>query len=235
MAVDRAEVAGGRWGDHNAERRRAVIAAYIELIEESEPGADIPLQLIADRAGLKRSVVYRHFSDRGDLDAKTREFAVDSVVELVMPDFDPAESLWDTVFRIVDTYVGWVSVHARLHDWVERGPGSGDLAGRAVVTGTKAAIGQRVSDLFTMAAAVVDLEHAGIDAASFGIVSLVDGAVTRWLDTRPPGLDAAEVTRVLTDSIWYLVDGHARSRGFVVDPNLPIAELLAAPPARFDA
>ncbi|MFF2553750.1 TetR/AcrR family transcriptional regulator [Nocardia sp. NPDC058058] len=234
MAADRAEVSGGRWGDHNTERRRAIIAAYIELIEESEPGAEIPLQLIADRAGVKRSVVYRHFGDRGDLDAKTREFAVEGVVDQMMPDFDPAESLRDTIFRIVDTYVGWVTVHERLHDWIERGPGSADPAGKAVVTGTKAAIALRVAQLFTLAAGVVDQHHPGIDPAAFAIVSLVDGGVTRWLDTRPEDLDAAELTRLLADSIWMLFDGLARSRGFAVDPDRPIIELMADPPVQFE-
>ncbi|WP_306364686.1 TetR/AcrR family transcriptional regulator [Nocardia sp. CC227C] len=234
MVVDAAEVTGGRWGGHNAERRRAIIDAAIALIEESEPGEEIPLQLIADRAGVKRSVIYRHFSDRRELDAKIREFAVHGVVELVMPDFDPAESLRGTVFRIIDTYVGWVSRHERLHAWIERGPGSGDPTGRALVGGTKAAVAQRVSELFTLAAGVVGLDHPGIDTASYGVLSLVDGAVTRWLETRPAGLEAADVTRLLADSIWYLFDGHARSRGFVIDPDRPIAELLADPPARVE-
>ncbi|MGW2662713.1 TetR/AcrR family transcriptional regulator [Nocardia tengchongensis] len=234
MAADRAEATGGRWGDHNTERRRAIIAAYVELIEESPPGADIPLQVIADRAGVKRSVIYRHFSDRGELDARTREFAVEQVVDLVMPDFDPEEGLRATVVRIIGTYVGWVSVHARLHGWIERGPGSGDPAGQAVVAGTKAAIAERVAQLFTMAASVVGQQHSGIDPAAFAIVSLVDGGVTRWLETRPADLDEAELTRLLSDAIWALFDAMARARGFVVDPERPIAELLADPPARLD-
>ncbi|MFI6871236.1 TetR/AcrR family transcriptional regulator [Nocardia sp. NPDC050406] len=232
MVVDRAEVSGGRWGDHNAERRRAIITATIELIEEADAGEEIALALIADRAGVKRSVIYRHFADRKELDAKTREFAVERVIDMVMPTFDPAESLRGTIFRIVATYVGWVSDHARLHAWIERGPGSADAAGKAVVVGTKAAVAQRIADLFTLAAGVVGETHPGIDVASFGVVSLVDGVVTRWLDTRPPGVDAAEVTRLLTDSIWFMFDGHARARGYVIDPDRPIADLMADPPAR---
>ncbi|AYF76038.1 TetR/AcrR family transcriptional regulator [Nocardia yunnanensis] len=235
IVVDRAEATGGRWGEHNTERRRAIIAAYVELIEESQPGADIPLQVIADRAGVKRSVVYRHFDDRGDLDAKTREFAVEQVVDLVMPDFDPAESLRGTIFRIVATYVGWVSVHARLHGWIERGPGSGDPAGKAVVGGTKAAVAERVAQLFTLAASVVGQQHPGIDPAAFAIVSLVDGGVTRWLETRPADLDETELTRLLADSIWALFDAMARARGFVVNPDRPIAELMADPPVRLES
>lgn len=231
MVADRSEVvAGGRWGDHNAERRRAIIAANIELIEESEPGEEISLQLIADRAGVKRSVIYRHFTDRRELDAKTREFAVEGVVELVMPELDPRESLRGTFFRFIDTYVGWVSRHVRLHSWIERGPGSADPAGKAVVVGTKAAIAERVAELFGIALSVVGQTHSGVDAAAFGVVSMVDGVVTRWLDTTPPGLDAAEVTELLTDSIWFIFDGHARSWGFVIDPDQPIVDLMADPP-----
>ncbi|MBF6101508.1 TetR/AcrR family transcriptional regulator [Nocardia cyriacigeorgica] len=226
MVSQRAEVGGGRWGDHNSERRRAIMEALIALIEESEPGAEIPLQLIAERAGIRRSVVYRHFADRQDLDDKTREYVVESSIDQVMPTLDLDDSLHQTLFRIIDTYVRLVAARPRLHLWVEQGPGSHDPAGIAVVGGTKLAVSQRITDLFTMATTLLGIEEPGLEVAAFSVVSMVDGAVTRWLQTEPPGVDAAEVTRLLTESLWYLIDGHARARGVSVDPHRPLRELL---------
>ncbi len=203
------------------------MSALLELIEECEPGVEIPLQAIADRAGVKRSVIYRHFADRRDLDARTREFVVESYVDEVMPTLDPADSLRATIFRLIDTYVRLVAAHPRTHEWIERGPGSSDPSGQAIVTGTKAAIAKRISYLFETGAAAVGYSDPGIEVAAFAIVSMVDGAVTRWLHTRPEGWDEDGVSRMLTESLWFLVDGHARTRGITVDPDRPLGELLA--------
>ncbi len=218
---------GGRWGEHNAERRRAIMSALLELIEECEPGVEIPLQAIADRAGVKRSVIYRHFADRRDLDARTREFVVESYVDEVMPTLDPAESLRATIFRLIDTYVRLVAAHPRTHEWIERGPGSSDPSGQAIVTGTKAAIAKRIAFFFETGAAALGHSDPGIEVAAFAIVSMVDGAVTRWLQTRPAGWDVEGVSAMLTDSIRFLVDGHLRARGIEIDPDMPLNDLLA--------
>ncbi|MET9490590.1 TetR/AcrR family transcriptional regulator [Nocardia sp. NPDC006630] len=222
-----AKVPGGRWGDHNAERRRVIMDALIELIEECEPGTDIPLQAIADRAGVKRSVIYRHFIDRKDLDARTREYAVESHADEVMPTLDPEDTLRETIFRSIDVYVTLVAATPRLHEWIERGPGSNEPNGQAIVTGTKAAVAERIASLFETAAAVLGQTDPGIGVAAFSIVSMVDGAVTRWLHTRPEGWGAADMSRMLTESIVFLVDGHARARGLQVDPDIPVGELLS--------
>lgn len=226
MVSEQAELQGGRWGDHNLERRRAIMEALIALIEESEPGTDVPLQLIAERAGIRRSVIYRHFTDRKDLDAKTREFAVESNVEQLMPTLDMSESLYDTIFRIIGPYVALVEARPRLHEWVEHGPGSHDPAGLAVVVGTKAAIAERIATLFAMSMAILGIDEPGIEIAAFSVVSMVDGAVTRWVRTEPREMSAADVSRLLTDSVSFMIDGHARAHGVVIDPQLPLHELL---------
>ena len=57
-----------RWDKHNQERRQVILDAAIAVVEAGEPGAEFHVQQIADRAGLSRTVVYRHFADRADLD-----------------------------------------------------------------------------------------------------------------------------------------------------------------------
>ncbi|MEV6278140.1 TetR/AcrR family transcriptional regulator [Nocardia sp. NPDC051832] len=227
MVVRRVEASGGRWGEHNAERRRAIMDALVELIEESEPGTEIPLQDIADRAGLKRSVIYRHFADRKDLDAKTREYLVESYIGTVMPTLDPGDTLRETVFRAVHTYVTLVAAHPRLHRWVEHGPGSHDPSGVIVVAGTKEAVAQRISALFMPAAALFGQADPAIDLAAYAVVSMVDGTVTRWLRTGPAEWDAGSVSRALTDSMLMVLAGQAQLRGISVDVDVPIADLLA--------
>ncbi|MFC7450793.1 TetR/AcrR family transcriptional regulator [Rhodococcus daqingensis] len=228
MAVGATDAGGGRWGDHNAERRRQILEAAIAVIGESPPGADIPVQLIADRAGVKRSVIYRHFADRQDLDHRIREFAVQQATAQLVPALSLEGSLEDAIFHVVDTYVRMVAANPRMHEWIERGPGSEAPSGQALVAGTKAAIATQLGEMVTLVAAMLGQSDPAIDSGAFGVVSMVDGMVTRWLDTSPSGLDAARLADLLTSSIWYLIDGHARARGVVLDPKAQIADLLGA-------
>ncbi|MFI1911832.1 TetR/AcrR family transcriptional regulator [Nocardia sp. NPDC020380] len=227
MTVQGRAMAGGRWGEHNAERRRVILEAAVALIEEAEPGSEIPLQAIADRAGVKRSVIYRHFADRPDLDAQIREFAATDALEEVTSNLVLEGTLEEVIFRVIDTYVRMVLERPRLHAWIERGPGSGSPSGHAVITGTKAAVAEHIASVFTVAAALLGKEHPGIDVGAATVVSMVDGGIARWLETRPPGLDATQLTEQLASSIWYLIDGHARALGIELDRERPISELLA--------
>ncbi|MGX1773726.1 TetR/AcrR family transcriptional regulator [Nocardia brasiliensis] len=218
---------GGRWGEHNAERRRVILEAAVAVIEDPESGPEIALQEIADRAGVKRSVIYRHFADRTDLDARTREFAVLGVADELISGLNLDGSMDEVIYRTIEKFVGWVSAHAKLHEWIEQGPGSHDPSGQEVVTGTKAAIAERVGAMFRVAMALLEAEDdPALDAMVFGVVAMIDGAVTRWVRTRPEGVAAAELARTLTTTIVFIVDGHARARGIEIDSHRPLNDLL---------
>src|SRR5689334_12540491 len=62
-----------RWLAHNQARRRVIIDAAVRVLERAEPGEDIQVQLIAEEAGLARTVLYRHFHDRVDLDLAVQQ------------------------------------------------------------------------------------------------------------------------------------------------------------------
>lgn len=58
-----------RWEQHNAERRGHILQAAVALLEESPPGAEISMVRIAERAGVAKSVMYRQFAGKDELDA----------------------------------------------------------------------------------------------------------------------------------------------------------------------
>lgn len=217
----------GRWADRNAERQRAVIEALIELVEESEPRAEISFQDIADRAGISRTVLYRHFSDRMDLDNQAREHVVEMYLDAVMPVLDPAETVRETVSIAVNNYVNLVAEHPRLYQWMELASHEGFTGSTAVIS-AKDAIARQISSFITPIAALLGQTDPGLDVAVFAMVSMIDGAVTRWLRDTPEGWDAAGVARMLTDSFLILLEGHARLRGVTIDVDVPIDDLVAS-------
>lgn len=217
----------GRWGDRNAGRQRVLIEALIALVEESEPGVDISFQDIADRAGISRSVIYRHFSNRKDLDTKAREHVIANYLDSIMPTLDPAETVRETVTVAVDTYVSLAAEHPRLYQWVELAAAE-DVGGANAVMTARDAIAQQISALIVPAAAVFGESDPGIEIGVFAVVSMIDGAVTRWLRDRPEGWDAPAVARTLIGTLLILLDGHARLRGITLDVDVPIGELLAS-------
>ena len=56
-----------RWKAHNAERRKRIVTAAIRVIEAAAPDAELSVQKVADKAGLVRTVIYRHFDGKPEL------------------------------------------------------------------------------------------------------------------------------------------------------------------------
>jgi AcrR family transcriptional regulator len=220
-----------RWDQHKLERRVAILDAAVAVLEEEPNASEIHVQKIAERAGLMRTVVYRHFTDRADLDRAVQARILDMLRVELAPEVKLSGSINDIIMRIVKTYVGWAAAHPALHRiaQLERegdaGPNELQLAIQQIA--------DQVSGLFTLGAEVVgvqlsDDDRDALDPMIFGLVGQALGTVRYWL-SRPEQVPGAEVlARLMSDSIWFLVDGHARARGAVLDPSVPLDDLVAA-------
>lgn len=216
-----------RWDRHNQERRQQILDAAIAVIEAGEPGAELHVQQIADRAGLSRTVVYRYFSDRGDLDRAVRAEILDGLWAQLLPSVTLDGTIPQIVERIVASYVGWAVAHPALHRVAE---GSGD--GDGALQQGLAHIAAQVCELITTAVEILDLEitdeeRAAIDPLVFGLVGAVFGAVRRWM-AREERLPAApKLVELVTRSVWFILEGHGRALGIELDPAQPVEEMLA--------
>src|ERR671929_1008618 len=96
-----------RRAQHQAETRRRIVEAMVELHQEIGP-ARTTISAIADRAGVERLTVYRHFPDeRSMFEACTTHYAT----EVPQPDpaawaetQDPAERLRQALLEFYDYY-----------------------------------------------------------------------------------------------------------------------------------
>lgn len=219
-----------RWNQHNAARRSQILDAAIELIEEHPPGTEIRVQEIADRAGLVRTVVYRHFDGRGDLDRAIQQHAVDKVREAVQSGVRAEGSIEEIIGRVVGGLVEWASTHPHLYLLAERDLGD-DQPGELLVM--VRAIASNVASLITMAAGLfgVSLDKVqtlNLDLFTFGLVGQVRGTVNHWIRMADDAVSPRQLTTLLTDAIWFQIDGFARTVGLDLDRDVTLDALVAA-------
>src|SRR6201990_1651910 len=110
-----------RGDSHNAARRQVILYAAIAVLADAEPGREVHVQQIADRAGLSRTVVYRHFADRADLDAAVQGRALELLRGQLVRALAFEGTPVDIIRRIVSAYVGWASEHPSLHEFAQQG------------------------------------------------------------------------------------------------------------------
>jgi AcrR family transcriptional regulator len=68
-----------RWDSHRVERRAQVVEAALEVL--GEVGPEFGVEEVAERAGITKPVIYRHFTDRAGLVAAMGEWATASLLD----------------------------------------------------------------------------------------------------------------------------------------------------------
>jgi len=219
-----------RWEEHKRERRAKIIQAAIEVTEEHPPATDIHVHLIAKRAGIGRPAVYRHFEDRADLDRAVQKRALEMLYEAVaLPDaFDG--SVHEVIHRAIGRYVEWAHAHRALHRLAVRElPGRIDNPLRNAIRGMSVSMRPvLLGGAEAIGAELDEDDEAVVDLVVFGTASQIVSAVRLWLargDDRKPSPQAL-ATR-LAEVLWYQLDGMARKRGAVLDPDLPFSEIMS--------
>lgn len=216
-----------RWQRHNDDRRRRIVSAAIDLIEAE--GTHVSLQAIGERAGLSRSVVYRHFADRRELDIAVQIHVLEELWAELLPSVELRGSIRTTIERAVGVYVGWAVAHPRLHqlaDYDTAADGYGPL--QQGIDMIAARIAEVVLTAFNLAGAEVSAtDKAASDPLIYGLVGMIFGTVRRWVHLGEQVPDADHMVSLLSESTWALIDLRARAYGLALDPDVPLAELVS--------
>ncbi|WP_194832056.1 TetR/AcrR family transcriptional regulator [Nocardia sp. XZ_19_369] len=231
MRSHRRRSGGQRWDEHNSTRQAQILAAAVALIEEHGPTAEVSIQQIAERAGLARSVVYRQFDNREDLDARVREYILDHYVAEVEALFvlDPTKTAEELFHEIMRRVVSWAAEHPNLYQFGQNGPVHGHAAGETSLTIGRHRVAESLWQQFSSWTTMLAIDVAPYRPLVYGLVGLVEGIVTQYIGT-PPGAerpDQETIARMLTSSAWHLFAGHAADRGYHFDRSANIAETLA--------
>ncbi|MGW5452354.1 TetR/AcrR family transcriptional regulator [Nocardia sp. NPDC003979] len=216
-----------RWQPHNDSRRERIVQAAIELIEQAPPGVEVPIVQIAEHAGLAKSVVYRQFAGRDELDRRIRSDITDRFVGDIEDALDIGDgSIHQILVRTVDAVVTWVTEHPRLHEFLRTGPSEADPDVDAM-SSLIATLAASTRALVTGLAGVVGVADDGsADAMTFAIVSMTEATVTRWANDPAPVLSRQQLIEEVASYAWHVVDGVARRHGLTLDAEQPLTTVI---------
>ncbi|NEB74560.1 TetR/AcrR family transcriptional regulator [Streptomyces sp. SID14478] len=210
-----------RWGEHKAQRQVELVDAAVALIEEE--GAPFRVQRLAERVGLPRSVLYRHFKDRASLDELVRRRVVESFVKRMEPTLTFEGTVEEAVHRVVGAHLDWVARHPRLYAYMgvsEHAMGDGSL-----VADTKTGIALMLSERFGDVLKALGVGEAPIRSVAVGIVGFVDTAVNQWVHDPAREQSEAELRAMLCRSVWAVLDATLRDLGVELSPQQRVADL----------
>jgi AcrR family transcriptional regulator len=221
-----------RWDQHKEERRQQIIDAAIAVVEESGPGVEVHVQQIAQRAGLSRTVVYRHFEDRADLDRAVQATILNSLWAELMPEITLDGTVPQIIERAVGTYVRWAVAHPALHRLADHDAASGGRADGSqgpLEEGLERLAG-RIAEIVYLGAIALggtlgEQERASLDPLAYGMVGAVFSSVRRWLAHPDPTLTPDAVIRLISQTLWFGIAGHARTFGVEIDPDRPVQDI----------
>jgi AcrR family transcriptional regulator len=195
-------------------RREHILKAARAAIDEL--GSDALTSQIAERAGLARPNVYRHFSSKDDLDLAVAQSAYQELRGEVQTRLGLCGRPLEVIRAPIEAQVSWADRHPNVYRFViERG---------YQWTSRRRTVEQVAfaAEILTAAAGYLPRFVANRDAAEAVVTALgglIDASILRWLCNRTE--TRAQLIDRLTNYTWVIIDDYLRSLGVCVDPTVP--------------
>ncbi len=191
-----------RWDEHRRARREQLVAATVAAVGQHGPG--VGMEEIAAAAGTSKTVVYRHFADRGELHLAVCARVAEQLLEALRTAITGTDKPRQMVAAAIDTYLAFIEADPELYRFVVHAP-TGDPSADPIA-GLSELVGEQATALVALA-----LERAGRPTAAagpwgHGLVGLVRSAADRWLSSSD-AMPRAELTAHLTDLAWAGLSG----------------------------
>jgi AcrR family transcriptional regulator len=174
-----------------------MVQAAMSAVRTHGPGVSVAE--IAAAAGITKPVLYRHFTDRSDLQRAVGREAAATLMARIAPalqvDGDPRE----VIRAVVDAFLGGIEDEPELwrfvvHHPIERTPGA------EIVDDARAEIARLLTALLEHRLAAAGREAGGAQVWAQGLVGMVQSAGDWWLERRT--MSRATLTGYLTSIIW---------------------------------
>jgi len=210
-----------RWDPHRRERRLSIINAAIAAIEEHGP--DVLTAQIADRAGVPRTHVYRHFDGKPALDLAVSTHVAHQIGQRIRAGLAGGGTAMTIIRGAIDEHLGWVEDHPHLYRFLAQHSYRVRTDALGVAGDAKAVFATELTALISRYMVALGLDPTPAERLMVGVVGLVDATAGWWLDRAD--LPREAVVTELTEQVWLLLDRTTRQLGLVLDPDQPLPEI----------
>ena len=207
-----------RWDPHRRERRAAIIRAAIAAIEEYGP--DALTAQIAEKAGVPRTHVYRHFEGKHALDLAVSRYAAREIGESIRSGLAASGSARTIIGGAIDQHLRWVEAHPNLYRFLAQHAFAVARTGTRAADDAKAAFAVELTAVLQRYMAMFDVDTDPAERVIIGVVGMVDSTAAWWLEH--PDVPRPELTAQLTEQTWLIIDHTARALGLRLDPDAPL-------------
>ena len=204
-----------RWDPHRRERRIAIITAAIAAIEEHGP--DALTAQIAEKAGVPRTHVYRHFDGKQSLDLAVSAHVAGQIGRRIRTGLAVSGSPRRIISASINEHLGWIEEHPNLYRFLAQHSYAVASTGSPAVDDAKAVFAGELTALLQGYMRLFGIDPSPAERVIVGVVGMVDATAAWWLEHRD--VTRAELTIALTEQVWVIIDNTARSLGLTLDPD----------------
>jgi AcrR family transcriptional regulator len=210
-----------RWDPHRRERRQSIIDAAVAAIEEHGPSA--LTGQIADRAGVPRTHVYRHFEGREALDLAVSRHIARELGTRLREALGRPGSAREIIRAGISEHLAWIEAHPNLYRFLAQHAYAVRTTGSPDADDAKAAFAAELTVLIQRYLGLLGVAAGPPERLVVGIVGLVDATAAWWVERGEIGRD--ELADELTDRVWLLMSRNAAQLGLDLDPDQPLPEV----------
>jgi AcrR family transcriptional regulator len=167
-------------------------------------GAGVSVADIAAAAGITKPVLYRHFTDRADLQRAVGQQAAQMLLSRMAPELDPDREPAQLIRGVIDAFLAGIEAEPQLWRFVVHHPIERE-AGAEVVEDAREQIARTLATIIGERLRALGLDSGGAEAWAQGLVGMVHSAGDWWLERRT--MSRAALTDYLTTLIWGGVAG----------------------------
>ncbi|MGE3287699.1 MAG: TetR family transcriptional regulator [Pseudonocardia sp.] len=180
-----------------ARRRAEMVRAAMDAVRAHGPGVSVAE--IAAAAGITKPVLYRHFTDRADLQRAVGEQAAELLFARIAPELALQRSPVEQIRAVVDAFLAGIEAEPGLWRFVVHHPIEA-ATGEQIAEDVRQRIAAILASLIRERLGRTGRDASGADAWAQGLVGMVQSAGDWWLERRT--ITRAALTDHLTALIW---------------------------------
>jgi AcrR family transcriptional regulator len=210
-----------RWDPHRRERRQLIIDAAISAIEDYGP--DALTAQIAERAGVPRTHVYRHFDGKPALDLAVSQAAGRQLMAEFRSGMSVRGSAREVVRALVEPFLAWVEKNPNLYRFLARHAYTVNSTGSHDADDAKSVLGNEITAMTSSYQTLMGVQDPHIGRVVAALVGLVDSSAAWWLEHG--GQSREELAADLTDEVLAVLVHTARRVGLELDIDADLPRL----------